>query len=616
MKKSILLLIMFSFVVLGTFGQAPEYFRQQMIARDKNNHTLTNKALSALVSIRMGSEAGTVIYSESFILISNLNGLVNFTIGMGNIVSGNLSSIDWYDGPYYIETSIDPNNGNNYTISYIQAMKSVPFAIYSNITGFAHTIDFNNLMNKPQIITQEQSNKVNLLTVTALLNLDLLRNNVTANNQKVSFPGFGNTAGKAYEIHWSKIGDDTYYPGGAVCMGVSASSGFGSSVLQVNGAVLQEGVPSENTPGLYYYNPDSLGYFTYFDNSNAAINLSKNIKYIYEGWTGVYDLEIVHGQPVYTLRVKFVGGSDFNAFVKNKLLFGNGAKLDYDMNGHAMALVDGKIRIKFVDTSTTSSFPDTDWQLVFNDADENGDNYFAVADISNMTVPLKIMAGSPDHTFYINPNGNVGISNDAPAYPLDVNGNMQAIAYIGDASMLTGTFTGTGLLVNTGSTTLNADSDVNMNGDLEFATQNTNRLVITNSGDVKIGSGLPSAKLDVDGTTSILGGMQITNALHVASPIPSDVYDEPNAGGVIYNYDVMDKNVVIFNPTSDNINIRRFINGAQGQKITLINKGTNDVVLSISGMPTSPYTIPMNGSVTFVCSNGYQWLLTDAVTSL
>lgn len=616
MKRHILISFIVGFLVLGTFGQAPEFFRQQVIVRDNNNHILPNRSLSALVSVRMGSETGTVVYSETFSLISNMNGLVNFTVGMGINVSGDLASIDWSDGLYFVEISIDPDNGNNYTISHIHAIQSVPYAFYSDTTGFASVLDYNNLQNKPQVITQEQSDKIDLLTVTAALDLDLLRTNVGLNSQKVAFPGFGNTAGKAYEILWSKIGDDAYYPSGAVGLGVPTSSGFGSSLLHVNGAVLYDGTPPENSPGLFYYHSDDMGHFTYIDNTNTEINLSKNVKYIYEKWTGVYRTNYVQGQPVYTLlRVKYDGQSYYNAFIKNSLLFGKGATLDYNMNGNTMALADTKIRFKFDDTSNSGSFPNNDWQMVFNDIGENGDNYLAIADTTHLTVPFKVMAETPDHTLFVNANGFVGISDDTPDYPLDINGTLQATAFTGDASMLNGTFTGTGLLVNTGSTTLNADNDSDMNGDLEFTTQNTNRLVVTNSGDVKIGSGLPSENLDVDGTTTVSDNLYVTNYLQTESSASGTIYSDPYAGGFLFSYDIQNKDVVIFNPTSNDISIAQFINGVQGQKFTLINKGNYNVSLFVPNMPAISPHIPKNGSATFVMITNTLSALTDIVVA-
>ena len=52
-------------------------------------------------------------------------------VGGGTLVSGNLSAIDWANGPYYIKTETDPEGGSNYSISGTSQLLSVPFALYS-----------------------------------------------------------------------------------------------------------------------------------------------------------------------------------------------------------------------------------------------------------------------------------------------------------------------------------------------------------------------------------------------------------------------------------------------------------------------------------------------------
>jgi hypothetical protein len=47
---------------------------------------------------------------------SNANGLVSIEIGGGAVVSGNFSTIDWANGPYFIKTETDPTGGTNYTV--------------------------------------------------------------------------------------------------------------------------------------------------------------------------------------------------------------------------------------------------------------------------------------------------------------------------------------------------------------------------------------------------------------------------------------------------------------------------------------------------------------------
>ncbi len=58
-------------------------------------------------------------------------------IGNGSVVSGDFSTIDWADGPYYMKSDIDPAGGANYSISGASQLLSVPYALYSGASGGA-----------------------------------------------------------------------------------------------------------------------------------------------------------------------------------------------------------------------------------------------------------------------------------------------------------------------------------------------------------------------------------------------------------------------------------------------------------------------------------------------
>jgi hypothetical protein len=56
-------------------------------------------------------------------------------IGGGTALTGNFSTIDWADGPYFIKTEIDPNGGTSYTIQGTTQLLSVPYAFYAKTSG-------------------------------------------------------------------------------------------------------------------------------------------------------------------------------------------------------------------------------------------------------------------------------------------------------------------------------------------------------------------------------------------------------------------------------------------------------------------------------------------------
>ncbi len=78
-----------------------------------------------------GSASGTAVYVETQTPTTNANGLVSIEIGDGTTVSGNFSTIDWVNGPYFIKTETAPTGGTNYTIAGTSQLLSVPYALHA-----------------------------------------------------------------------------------------------------------------------------------------------------------------------------------------------------------------------------------------------------------------------------------------------------------------------------------------------------------------------------------------------------------------------------------------------------------------------------------------------------
>jgi hypothetical protein len=65
------------------------------------------------MTIQQGSIGGITVYQKTFSPKTNAYGLVNLEIGSGTVVSGNFATIDWANGPYFIETAVDVTGGTS-----------------------------------------------------------------------------------------------------------------------------------------------------------------------------------------------------------------------------------------------------------------------------------------------------------------------------------------------------------------------------------------------------------------------------------------------------------------------------------------------------------------------
>ena len=128
-------LILFAPII---FSQSPpEAINYQMVVRKNGNILWANKTISVRASIRSGGPNGPTLYSERFYPLStNSQGLVNFAIGQGTILSGVFSSIPWANfTTYWLDIDFDENGGTNYINYGTQQLISVPYALHAKTAG-------------------------------------------------------------------------------------------------------------------------------------------------------------------------------------------------------------------------------------------------------------------------------------------------------------------------------------------------------------------------------------------------------------------------------------------------------------------------------------------------
>lgn len=129
---------------LGLWAQSPPSFSYQAVVRDANNRLVQNDTLGVEIRIMKQNPNGSILLIETHQVLSNTNGLISLEVGMGNATLGGLSTISWTNGPYFLQSSIDLNGGNNYTLSQTTQLLSVPFALHANIADSLAGFDPNN----------------------------------------------------------------------------------------------------------------------------------------------------------------------------------------------------------------------------------------------------------------------------------------------------------------------------------------------------------------------------------------------------------------------------------------------------------------------------------------
>lgn len=138
--KNLYLTLGLILATLATSAQVPNKMTYQSIVRDASDKLLKNKSVGVQISILQGSVGGASVYVESFKPTTNANGLVTLEIGTGTVVSGDITTIDWNNGPYFIKSETDPAGGTSYSISGTSQLMSVPYSFMANRSAIADSV--------------------------------------------------------------------------------------------------------------------------------------------------------------------------------------------------------------------------------------------------------------------------------------------------------------------------------------------------------------------------------------------------------------------------------------------------------------------------------------------
>ncbi|MDY3530304.1 hypothetical protein PG593_11040 [Riemerella anatipestifer] len=209
MKKKL-----FTFVLLlllsNLFAQSPSKLSYQGVVRNSSGILVTNSPIGIRISLKQGSTAGNIVYSEIHTETTNENGLFTLEIGEGNVVDGKFSSIDWARGPFYITTEIDLMGGNNYTISNTSQMMSVPYALYAEKSGVSiNSLNCSGISSLPVELSNIQTKLISNLSTNGYTvpngKLFIIFAGIMKGNSGTSFGGGVTYAGGSGDLTFPSV---------------------------------------------------------------------------------------------------------------------------------------------------------------------------------------------------------------------------------------------------------------------------------------------------------------------------------------------------------------------------------------------------------------------------
>ena len=142
MKKTIITLAAILIASLS-FAQGGGFNYKALITDNGNvlaNHSVTFK----FTVLENGT---TSVYQETQTPTTDTNGIVGVNVGEGILVSGNFSTIDWGNSPYFLKVEID--TGSGYQDFGTTEFKAVPYAKFAEKAGNAFSGNFGDLSNVP-----------------------------------------------------------------------------------------------------------------------------------------------------------------------------------------------------------------------------------------------------------------------------------------------------------------------------------------------------------------------------------------------------------------------------------------------------------------------------------
>ena len=136
--KAVIILTLIAISLAG-YAQAPNLINYQGVARNAVGNPLPNQTINLRLSVHNLSASGTVVYTETRPITTNLGGLFSVQIGStgASSTTGSIAGVNWLTGDKYLQVEIDPASNNNYLNMGTVQLISVPYAFNAATAGNA-----------------------------------------------------------------------------------------------------------------------------------------------------------------------------------------------------------------------------------------------------------------------------------------------------------------------------------------------------------------------------------------------------------------------------------------------------------------------------------------------
>ena len=110
-------------------------FNYQGVLRNSIGQILENQNVGIRFKILEGGSSGNSVYEETHTTATNEYGVVNLSVGTGNLVSGTIAGINWSTQNHWLEVAVDTSGGTSYIVLGSSQIQGVPYASYAASSG-------------------------------------------------------------------------------------------------------------------------------------------------------------------------------------------------------------------------------------------------------------------------------------------------------------------------------------------------------------------------------------------------------------------------------------------------------------------------------------------------